>query len=522
MTRHAKHPDTMSKREILEALSGLYLAMFVTMTSGTIVSNALPVIIGDLKGTQTQYTWIVTATLLTTTAATPIWGKLADLFEKKLLLQLALGFFVLASIAAGLAQDTAWLIAFRALQGIGLGGVQALAQTVLAAMIPPRERGKYNGYMGAVMALATIGGPLIGGAIVDSFLGWRWVFFIAAPFAVAAMVLLQKTLFLHRHKRDVKVDYLGATLITSGVCVLLIWVTFAGNSFAWLSTQTATYVPIGLVLLGLALVVELRAPEPIIPLRIVAQRTPALAILGSLGVGIALFGGSVFLGQYFQIARGYSPTEAGLLTAPLMLGFVLSSGISGRLISAHGKFKKYMVAGGVLLVAGFGLLGTIDHQTSMTFIGVALFIAGTGMGMTMQNLVLAVQNTVEIRDIGSSTSTVTFFRSLGGTIGVAMLGAMVATQLQTKITAGLTAMGVKPPAGGGSQSLDLADMPAPIAALVRQSYGDVTGNVFKVSAVLALLSMIAIVAIREVPLRTSIAHPRTDAEAVDTGIVVEQ
>lgn len=522
MTVTPKHPDDMSKREILEALSGLYLAMFVTMISGTIVGNALPVIIGELHGTQTQYTWIVTATLLTTTATTPIWGKLGDLFEKKLLTQLALGVFVVSSIACGFAPNTAWLIGLRALQGIGLGGVQALAQTVMAAMISPRERGKYNGYMGAVMASSTIGGPLIGGAIVDSPLGWRWVFFFGVPLAIAAMIVLQKTLHLQRHQRDVHVDYLGATLLTGGVSVLLIWITFAGRSYPWISPQTAMYVPLATVLLVGAVLVERRAPEPIIPLHIVVQRTPALAIIGSLAVGIALFGSSVFLGQYFQLARGYSPTEAGLLAMPMMLGFVLTVTVVGRHISNHGHYKKYMVTGSLMLAFGFGMLGFIDHRTSMVFIGVGLFIAGAGMGMTMQNLVLAVQNTVPLRDVGASTSTVTFFRSLGGTVGVAALGAMVTAQLETRITAGLTAMGIKLPAGGGATSLDVAAMPAPIADLVRASFGDVTGNVFKVSALLALLGTIAIVAIREVPLRTSIAHPETDADAIDTGIVIEQ
>lgn len=522
MSSQAKHPDNMSKREILEALSGLYLAMFVTMISGTIVGNALPVIIGELHGTQTQYTWIVTATLLTTTATTPIWGKLGDLFEKKLLTQLALGVFVISSIACGFAPSTGWLIVLRGLQGIGLGGVQALAQTVMAAMISPRERGKYNGYMGAVMAGSTIGGPLIGGAIVDSPLGWRWVFFFGVPLAIAAMVVLQKTLHLQRHQRDVHVDYLGATLITGGVSVLLMWITFAGRSYPWLSTQSAVLVPLAVVLLVAAVFVERRAPEPIIPLHIVVQRTPALAIIGSLAVGIALFGSSVFLGQYFQIARGYSPTAAGLLALPMMMGFAVTGAFVGRHISKHGRYRRFMIAGSILLAFGFGMLAFIDHRTSMVFISVGLLIAGSGMGMTMQNLVLAVQNTVELRDIGASTSTVTFFRSLGGTMGVAALGAMVTAQLETKITAGLTAMGIAVPAGDGSQSLDVASMPAPVAELVRASFGDVTGNVFKVSAVLAILGTFAIAAIREVPLRTSIAHPKTDEEAVDTGILIEQ
>ncbi len=522
MTSRIKHPDTMTKREILEALSGLFLAMFVSMTSGTIVSNALPTIVGSLNGTQTQYTWIVTATLLTSTVATPIWGKLADLLHKKLLLQIALAIFTMASIGAGFAQTVAWLIALRALQGIGLGGVQALAQTVMAAMIPPRERGKYNGYMGGIMAVATIGGPLIGGAIVDSPLGWRWVFFVGAPFAVAAMVLLQKTLHLALQPRRVKVDYLGATLLSAGVSILLIWVTFAGQSFAWASGQSALMVGAAVVLLIATVMVERRVAEPIIPLDIVVQRTPALAIIGSLAVGIGMFGGSVFLGQYFQIARGYSPTAAGLLMGPMMIGLIVTSTVAGRLISGHGHFKKYLVSGSVLLALGFALLATMDHRSSLVFIGGALFIAGAGLGMTMQNLVLAVQNTVAIRDIGASTSTVTFFRSLGGTVGVGVLGAMVANQLTAHIAAGLAHLGITLPAGGGSSStLDLNAMPTPVAQVVRTAYGDVTGHVFLVASVLSVVGLIAVLLIKEVPLRETLAQPRSDEETIDTGILVE-
>jgi hypothetical protein len=336
------------------------------------------------------------------------------------------------------------------------------------------------------------------------------------------MVVLQRTLHLHQVRREVHVDYLGAALLTGGVSVLLVWITFAGRSYPWISTQSAMMLPLAAILLGTAVLVERRAPEPIIPLHIVVQRTPALAIIGSLAVGIALFGSSVFLGQYFQIARGYSPTEAGLLAMPMMLGFVLTGTVIGRHISTHGHYKRFMVIGSLMLASGFALLGFMDHQTSLVYIGVGLFIAGNGMGMTMQNLVLAVQNTVPIRDIGASTSTVTFFRSLGGTIGVAALGAMVTAQLEERIRAGLHSLGMVSAGGSSSASLDVASMPAPVAAVVRASFGDVTGNVFKVAAVLALVGTAAILAIREVPLRSSLEHPKSDAEAIDTGIVVEQ
>src|SRR5689334_7535105 len=274
----------MGHRQVLESLSGLLLALLVAMISSTVVSTALPRIIGSLNGTQTQYTWVVTATLLTATATTPIWGKLADLFNKKTLVQVAIVIFVIGSLLSGFAQDAGQLNAGREIRGLGVGGLRALGQVVIAAIIPPRERGRYNGYLGAVMAVATVGGPLLGGLIVDvSWLGWRWCFWVAVPIAALAFVVLQATLKLETVRRpNVKIDYLGAALIAAGVSVLLIWVSFVGNSFDWLSWQTGAMVAAGLVLLGAAVAVERRVSEPVVPLHIVVQRTPALAIIASL------------------------------------------------------------------------------------------------------------------------------------------------------------------------------------------------------------------------------------------------
>jgi EmrB/QacA subfamily drug resistance transporter len=499
--------EAMSHRETLEALSGLLLVLFVAMISVTVVSNALPQIIGALGGTQSQYTWVVTASLLTSTAATPIWGKLADLFSKKMLVQVAIVVFILASAICGLAQNTPQLIAARAVQGIGMGGLQALVQVVIAAMISPRERGRYNGYLGGVMALATVGGPLLGGLIVDtSWLGWRWCFFVGVPFAVVAFFLLQKTLHLKTIRRpEAKIDYLGATLIAAGVSVLLIWVTFVHNSFAWLSWQTAAMVGGGVVLLALATWVESRVSEPMVPLGVVRQRTPALAILASMAIGMAMFGGSVFLGQYFQIGRGYSPTKAGLLTIPMMGGVLLSSTIAGFLITKSGKIKPYIVTGTIALVAGFAALATIDHQTKLVYVGGAMALVGIGIGMTMQNLVLAVQNTVPLRDIGSASSTVTFFRSLGGTIGVSVLGAVLADRVTSDIPHRLAAAGIHVPAGGGKTStLDLHALPKPIATIIRASYGDATAHIFLISAIIAVVSIIAALALPRITLRSSV------------------
>jgi EmrB/QacA subfamily drug resistance transporter len=494
----------MPRRQVLESLSGLLLALFVAMISSTVVSTALPLIIGSLNGTQTQYTWVVTATLLTATATTPVWGKLADLFNKKTLVQIAIVIFVIGSVLAGISQDTGQLIAARAFQGIGVGGLQALVQVVIAAIIPPRERGKYNGYLGGVMAVATVGGPLLGGLIVDvPWLGWRWCFFVGVPVGLLAFIVLQRTLRLETVRRaDAKVDYLGAALIAAGVSVLLIWVSFVGNSFAWLSWQTALMVAGGLVVLAVAVWVESRVVEPVVPLKIVVSRTPALAIIASLAVGMAMFGGAVFLGQYFQIGRGYSPTEAGLLTIPLMAGVLGSSTVTGRLISRSGAVKPYIVAGSVILVFGFLGLGFVDHDTSLVYVSAAMLLAGIGVGMTLQNLVLAVQNTVPLRDLGSASASVTFFRSLGGTIGVSVLGAVLANRVTADLTAKLG--GHAAPGGDGVSALNLHALPPEVQVAVREVYGDATAHVFLISAAVAVVGVVAAVLLRPTRLRSTI------------------
>ncbi|MBB2948793.1 EmrB/QacA subfamily drug resistance transporter [Actinoplanes lutulentus] len=508
--------EPMSHRRILEALSGLLLVLFIALLSSTIVSTALPKIIGSLNGSQTQYTWVVTATLLTATATTPIWGKLSDLFNKKTLIQVSILIFLAGSIMAGLSQSAGQLIAARAFQGLGVGGLQALVQVAIAAMIPPRERGRYNGYLGGVMALATVGGPLLGGLIVDtSWLGWRWCFFVGVPVALIALVLLQLTLNLPTVRRDnVKIDYVGATLIAAGVSVLLVWISFVDDTFAWISWQSAAMVGGGVVLLALAVWVESRAAEPVIPLNIVRQRTTALAILGSLAVGMAMFGGAVFLGQYFQIGRGYSPTEAGLLTIPMMAGVLISSIVSGRLITKTGRIKPYILAGSIVLVAGFGILGTIDHETALWYVGAGMFLVGAGVGMSMQNLVLVVQNTVALKDIGAASATVAFFRSLGGTIGIAVLGAVLARRVTDQITSDLAAAGVPASSSGGTSSLNLSALPDPVLHIVRAAYGDATGHIFLISAVIGVVGVIAAVLLPQVTLRTSLDLPAAATDPV--------
>jgi EmrB/QacA subfamily drug resistance transporter len=498
---------TMSHREILEALSGLLLGMFVTILASTVVSNALPRIISDLHAGESAYTWVITATLLALTVTTPIWGKLADLTSKKLLIQLSLTIYVIGSALAGLSQNAGMLIAFRAVQGVGAGGLAALVQVILAAMISPRERGRYMGYLGAVFALGTVLGPLVGGVIVDtSWLGWRWCFYVGIPFAAVALVLPCTPVV----RRRVRIDYLGATLVAAAVSLLLIWVSLAGHQFAWNSVQTYLMVGCSLALGALFIAVEQRVAEPIIPLRLFADRTITLSTVASLFVGIGLFGGTVFLSQYFQISRGESPTASGLMSLPLVLGLLGSSTIVGQLISRYGVWKRYLVGGGVLLVAGFGLMGSMRADTPYGLLALYMLVLGAGLGMMMQNLVLATQNVVATSDLGAASSTVTFFRSLGGAVGVSALGALLAHRVATYTAAGLAAVGIVQ-TGAGAELPNPATLPQPVRQIVQDAFGHGIGDVFLTATPFALLALLAVLFVKEVTLQTTSAIER-DAE----------
>ncbi|MER7843833.1 MDR family MFS transporter [Kitasatospora sp. NPDC096077] len=495
----------MTHRQVMEALSGLLLGLFVAVLSSTIVSNALPHILTDLHGGQSAYTWVITAALLTMTAATPIWGKLSDLVSKKLLLQIALLIYVGTSALAGLSQNTGELIACRALQGIAAGGVVALGQICLAAMVPPRERGRYSGYFGAVFALATIGGPLIGGVIVDtSWLGWRWCFYVGIPFALLAIVVVQRTLKLPVVKRKVKIDYLGAVVITGAVSLLMIWITLAGTNYPWLGWQTAVMVGGGLLLGALAVVVERRAAEPIIPPDLFRYRTVTLAAIASVLVGVGMYGATTFLSQYFQLAKDKSPTTAGLMTLPMILGLAVSSAVAGRLITKYGKWKAYLVTGTALLAIGFALLGTARVDTSYGLLSLYMAITGVGLGLTSQNLVLAVQNTVPRNELGAASSVVTFFRTMGGAMGVSALGALMSNKVGHYLAENLAAAHI--PAGAaasGGGIPDLSKLPAPILPLVTDAFGHGVGTVFLWAAPFAALAFVTVLFIRETALRTT-------------------
>lgn len=506
----------MAHPEIVRALVGLLGALFVAMLSSTIVSNALPRIVADLGGTGAGYTWVVVATMITMTATTPLWGKLADLVDQKVLLQVALGIFVLGSLAAGFAPSMELLIGARAVQGVGVGGLTALVQVVIASMVSPRERGRYAGYIGAVFALATVSGPLIGGVIVDTaFLGWRWCFFVGVPIAAVALVALRRTLHLPHVRREVRIDYLGAVLIAGSVSSLLGWVSLGGSQFAWVSAPSAWMLAGGLMLFLGALVVELRVAEPIVPLRLFRDRTTALATVASVMIGLAMFGSTVYLAQYFQIARGMSPTAAGLMSVFMVGGLMVSSIGTGRLITRTGVWKRYLVGGTVLVTVALALLGTIDEETSLVRVAATMTVLGLGIGATMQNLVLAVQNNTALRDMGSVSAVVAFFRSIGGSVGIAALGAVLGTRVAAGVTGGLHDLGIPTSEQGARTIPDLAALPEPVRLVFEQAYGAATAELFLIAAPFALVAVVCVLFIKEVPLRTTVQRADELTEPAD-------
>ncbi|HWI31862.1 MAG TPA: MDR family MFS transporter [Microbacterium sp.] len=520
----------MSHRGVLQSLSGLLLGMFVSILAATVVSTSLPVIIHDIGGDQAAFTWVVTATLLTTAISTPIWGKLADLFDRKLLIQIALVIFVLATAAAGFSRDPGTLIAFRAVQGVGAGGLAALSQIIMADIISPRERGRYMGLFGAVMALGTVGGPLLGGFITEG-IGWRWNFYVAIPFAIAALIILQMTLHLPHHaKQKARIDYLGIVLLSVSVSLLLVWLTNAGKSFDWWSLETVLMA--GGALLGaiLFVLVELRSREPLIPLSLFRNRTFTLATIASIATGIAMFGTSVFLSQYMQMARGATPAEAGLMTLPMIGGLLVASIVVGQLISRFGHWKPYLITGSVLLIAGSSLLATLHYDTPFVLVSLYMFLLGAGVGTTMQNLVLIVQNTARPDEMGVASSGVTFFRSLGGTVGVSVMGAALATAATDLFASSKAALGAAI-AGLGEAGADVAAqlqsgtlptvsaLPHAVRVIVEDIYAQAIAHSFLIAVPVAIVSLIAIVFLPNTPLTRMTTSERLAAGEADLATV---
>ncbi|WP_308198403.1 MFS transporter [Actinomadura terrae] len=492
-------------RQILEILSGLMMAMLTAMISTSVISTALPTIVGELGG-QDQLSWVASASLLTMTASTPLWGKLSDIFGRKLMFQTALLLFVLASVAGGLSQNIGQLIAARACQGLGVGGLSALAQVILGDVVEPRQRGRYAGYMGATFGVATVAGPLLGGFIVDAgALGWRWCFYVCVPLAVIAFLVIQRVLKLPKVRRDTRLDIFGAVTITGAATAVMLLLSMGGQQFAWNSQWT--YVLLGAtgVLLVLAVFAERGARDPILPPRLFRNRTFVLASLTSVCIGVAMFGGMIYMPQYLQVVKGMSPTASGLMTLPLVLGMLVTSTGSGQLVTRTGRYKIFPVVGLVFVGAGMFLLSRLHVGSSKLLIGADVAVLGVGLGLTLQILILAAQNASAPKDLASTTSGISFFRNLGGAMGVAAFGAILSNRLAAELADGLSAAHVAPPAGGGELGSpdQIAALPEPFKHIVLTAFTNALESVFLVGVPVAVLGFLATLALKELPLRGS-------------------
>ncbi|RAY16329.1 MFS transporter [Actinomadura craniellae] len=502
------HAPPMRPDEIRQAFRSLLLGLFAGLLSSTVIVTALPRVVADLHGGQVAYTWVVAASMAAATLSLPLWGKLADLVSRKALIQLSLGLFALGSALCGLSGGVEQLIVGRVVQGLGAGGVTALTQVIMAALILPRERARYNGRIALVMMVGTVGGPLLGGALAETpWPGWRGCFHLGVVFAVAAALTLQRTLRLpavERSRPGSRPDLAGAALLTGAAGTFLVTLTLAGHAVPWASWPTAGAACAVIVLAVLFVRTEARAADPLVPLRLLRDRTVALAAVAGFAVGPALFASPALLGQYFQIARGHSPTVSGLLTLPMIAGMLLASTVTGRLISAHGRWKRHVVAGGVLLLLGSALLGGVRAGTPLPVVCAYLFIGGAGVGMTSQNLLLIAQNAVPATELGATTSLVVLSRSLGGVLGVAVLGSLLTARVNA----------LSPATGLGGGLPDPRTLSPSAMESVGAVYGHALGDVFTAAVPFALLLLASVLLLRETPLRTARARKVRRAGAV--------
>jgi len=462
--------STLTHRQILTVFAGLMAGMFVAALDQTIVSTALPTIVGDLGGLD-HYSWVVTAYMLTSTAAMPLVGKLSDVYGRKAMFQGSIVVFTAASLLCGLAQTMGQLVAFRALQGIGAGGLLVLVFAIVGDVVAPRERGRYQGLVASVFAVASVIGPLIGGFIVDHF-SWRLVFLVNLPVGALAVVIVGRALHVPFSRAPHRIDVLGAALLVGGVSAALLVTVWGGSEYAWDSPVIVGLAVAAAALLGLFVLQERRVPEPILPLDLFRNRVVASVSATAFLLGIAMFGAIVFLPVYLQVVRGRTATNSGLLVLPVMLGILTGSTLSGRLITRFGRYKVFPIVGLGLTTLGFVMFTTMDISTPFAFVTIAMLLAGLGIGMTTPTLILAGQNAVEQQDLGVVTSTITFTRSMGGAFGTAIFGAVLSARLAALLPGAVPAAALD-----GVDPERLLGSPAEIQALPEVIRSGLTGAV---------------------------------------------
>lgn len=490
---------------------GLMLGMLVAAVSQTIVSPAMPIIVSELGGIE-HYSWLATAAMLVSAVAVPIVGKLSDLYGRRGFYIAGLVIFMVGSILSGMAQNFWWLVGARAVQGLGMGTLMPLSQIIIGDIIPPRQRGKYQGYMGSVFGVTSIAGPLAGGWVTDNW-GWRWLFYAGLPFGLVALTFIVKYLHLPHERRKATIDIGGITTLTAAMVAILLATSLGGTSYPWGSGEVIGLYVAGALLLAAFIPIELRAQEPVLPLRLFRNSIFTFSNIASLGVAMGMFGAIFFIPVYAQGVLGVSATNSGAIIIPMSLSMVVMSIVVGLLITKTGRYKGFMVAGTLVMLAGFFLLTRMHYGSSQLDLTLAMIVVGFGLGSAMQTYVLVVQNSVAHRDLGVATAATQFFRSAGGTIGIAVLGTIMSSRLLTAIPKHLPPGAAKAMPKGSvdaSSVLDpraLATLPPEIATAVREGLADALHQVFVFGVPMVLIAVVATLFIKVVPLRETIHGP---------------
>ncbi|MGW4731521.1 MDR family MFS transporter [Streptomyces shenzhenensis] len=487
-------------KSVRVVLLALMIAMMLAMLDNMIVGTAMPTIVGELGGLQ-HLSWVVTGYTLATAAATPIWGKLGDMYGRKGAFMASIVIFLIGSALSGMAQDMGQLIGFRAVQGLGAGGLMVGVMAIIGDLVPPRERGKYQGMMAGVMALAMIGGPLVGGTITDNW-GWRWAFYINLPLGVIALAAVSAVLHLPKKRTKTRIDYLGAALLTVGITAIVLVTTWGGTEYAWTSARIMELCAIGIVSLIAFVIWQTKAAEPVLPLHIFRSRNFTLMSVIGFVTGFVMFGATLFLPLYQQSVQGASATNSGLLLLPMLGAMLVTSMVAGRVTTNSGRYKIFPIAGGVLMVAGLYLLSLMDTGTSRFTSGVYMAVLGLGMGCLMQITMLVAQNSVQMKDMGVASSSTTLFRTLGSSFGVAIMGALFNHRVQDVMAERAGSAGRQ--LTEQSAQLDAASL-AKLPAAAREAYQHAvsagTHSAFLLGTAVAVIVLIAAVFVKEVPLK---------------------